>query len=261
MRALLADVSPVLRAYLLAALAAGHQPGRVQKLAADIRPYAHDDSWLHGHLGLLDGGSGPATYADDAGGVLPLRQLAPVTCGPTSLIVLRALVDPVYALQLTTGGDPGDPAQSGVRAVEERFRAEQGAVHRAATRGAVGPLPWPKALGTPPWGAARFLNRLSWVTGVEYSWQPVDSADPEHLHKRLVAITRGLALGVPVPLYIGRQVDRHVVLAFGHAGRRLRVYDPSGAEVADVAEDDLLANRFGLAGWDRLEGVLTPRSV
>jgi hypothetical protein len=258
LRTLLGGSSPVRRAYLLAALAAGHLLARVEKLAADTSAYAHDDGWLHRHLGLLDGGVGPASYADEAGGVVPLRQLAPVTCGPTSLIVLRALVDPVYALELTTGGNPADPARSSVRAVEQRFRAEQSSVHHAATRDAVGPLPWPKRFGTPPWGAARFLNRLSWVTGVEYDWQPVDNSDPEQLRQRLVAITGGLALGVPVPLYIGKQVDRHVVLAFGHESRRLRLYEPSRGAVVTVGEDDVLQNRLGAAGWDRLEGVLTP---
>jgi len=99
------------------------------------------------------------------------------------------------------------------------------------------------------------------VTGVTYHWQPVDTADPEHLRRRLLAITSGLGLGVPVPLYIGRHVDRHVVLAFGQAGGRLTVYEPSHAEVVTVAEDDVRGNRLGLAGWDRLEGVLSPRPV
>jgi hypothetical protein len=256
-RGVLRDASPVLGAYLLSTLAAGYPLSRVEQLATDLAGYA--DHWLHRHLGLLDGTPGPAGYTDADGHTLPLRQQTQVTCGPTALIVHRALVDPVYALQLTTGGTPGDPARHGVRAVEARFRAEQAAIHHAATRTAVGPLPWPKALGTPPWGAARFLNRLSWVTGVTYHWQPVDTADPEHLSARLRAITSGLALGVPVPLYIGRRIDRHVVLAFGQADGRLLVYEPSRGEVVTVDPDAVLGNRMAVAGWDRLEGVLSPR--
>jgi hypothetical protein len=259
LRALLGAGSPTLAAYLLAALAAGHLVPRVEQLAADIRPYAADDGWVHRHLGLLEGAPGPARYVDDAGAAVPLRQLAPVTCGPTALILLRALVDPVYAFVLTTGGNPGDPVRSSARAVEERFRAEQSGVHHASTRGAVGPLAWPKRFGTPPWCAARHLNRLAGVTGVEYRWHPVDSTDPDQLRERLVAITGGLALGVPVPLYIGRQVDRHVVLALRHRGRALEVYEPSRGAVVVVSEDDVVANRLDAAGWPRLEGVLTPR--
>jgi hypothetical protein len=258
---LLDSSSPTLAAYLLAALAAGHRLPRVDQLAADVAPYAADSDWLHRHLGLLDGAIGPATYVDDAGNDFQLRQLAPVTCGPTALIVLRALVDPVYALALTTGGNPGDPALTSARMVEQRFRAEQNAVHHAATRGAVGPLPWPKRFGTPPWSAARHLNHLSWVTGVEYAWQPVDSADPDHLREQLVSITLGLALGVPVPLYVGKQVDRHVVLALGHRERRIEVYEPSRGAVVAIAEEDVVQNRLHAAGWPRLEGVLTPRPV
>jgi hypothetical protein len=261
LRGMLARQPSALRAYLLAALAAGHLSARVEKLAADVAPYAGDDWWVHRHLGLLDGGVGRAAFVDDVGGELALRQLAPVTCGPTSLIVLRAIVDPVYALALTTGGHPGDPAQSGVRAVEERFRQEQRAVHHAATRGAVGSLPWPKRFGTPPWGAARFLNQLSWVTGAEYRWQPVDSSDPAELRDRWSAVTCAVTAGIPVPLYVGRQIDRHVVLAFLADDGGLRVYEPSRAAVVVLEESHVVQNRMDAAGWPRLEGVLIPRPV
>jgi hypothetical protein len=261
LRALLAQHPTVMRAYLLGALAAGHLLPRVEKLAADVAPYAGDDWWVHRHLGLLDGGVGRVAFVDDAGGELVLRQLAPVTCGPTSFIVLRAIVDPVYALAFTTGGNPGDPAQSSARAVEERFRDEQRTVHHAATRGSVGPLPWPKRFGTPPWGAARFLNQLSWVTGAEYRWEPVDSSDPALLRDRWSAITGAVAAGIPVPLYIGRGIDRHVVLAFLRDGETLRVYEPSRAAVVAVTESDMVGNHMDAAGWPRLEGVLIPRPL
>jgi hypothetical protein len=261
LRALLAQHSRPLRAYLLCALSAGHPPARLERLAADVAPYGGDDGWVHRHLGLLDGGIGRATFVDDAGGEFLLRQLAPVTCGPTSLIVLRAITDPVYALALTTGGTPGDPARSSARAVEERFRDQQRVVHHAATRGAIGPLPWPKRFGTPPWGAARLLNQLSWTTGVEYRWQPVDNTDPAQLRDRLAAITAGVAAGIPVPLYIGRHVDRHVVLAFGYEDGELHLYEPSHGAVVAVTGKDVVANRMDSAGWPRLEGVLIPRPV
>jgi hypothetical protein len=180
--------------------------------------------------------------------------------------MLRVLVDPVYALWLTTGerllelpygtgaGAP-DATAAGLRG---RFAAEQARVHRAATSRAVGPLPWPRLFGTPPWGAARFLNDLRSVIGVTYRWSPVDTTDPRDIEDRLNSVTAGLARGVPLPLYIGNHVDRHVVLAFGYDEGQLLVYDPSGAEVATVAPADIVVNHFGVAGWDRLEGVVVP---
>lgn len=54
------------------------------------------------------------------------------TCVAASTVTARAMVDPLYALQLTTGGRPGDPAHDSPQAFEERLRDEQVRVYDGA---------------------------------------------------------------------------------------------------------------------------------
>ncbi len=251
--------APTMTAYLLALLATGRGPAAVEGLAAVTAGHARDANWLHRHLGVLGGGPGPATFDDDDGAALRLRQLAPTTCGPTCAIVLRVLLDPAYALWLTTGEHleperPGDGLP-----FEQRFRSQQHAVHESLTRRAVGPAPWPRALGSPPWALARFLNKFTSLTGGQFGWVPVDSHDPAQLRRCVAAVVRGVSAGVPVPVYVGRHVDRHVVLALGAGPGVVHFYDPAAGAVVEAAQSELEAGRVGIAGWDQLESVVVPR--
>ncbi|MBA3745729.1 hypothetical protein [Sporichthya sp.] len=250
---------PTRTAYLLSMLATGRGPEAVAGLATLVAAHAKDNNWLHRHLGVLGGVPGPATFVDDDGAALRLRQLGPTTCGPTCAILLRMLLDPAYALWLTTG-DHLEPERSGDGLpFEQRFRSQQHAVHEALTRRALGPAPWPRALGSPPWALAAFLNRFTGLTGAQFGWVPVDGDNPVQLRRCLDAVLRGVSAGVPVPVYIGRTVDRHVVLAIGSRGEAVVVYDPAAGAIVDVPLADWEAGRVGIAGWDHLESVVVPR--
>jgi hypothetical protein len=251
--------TPTMGAYLLAMLATGRGPQAVAALADAVGNHARDTSWLHRHLGVLGGRPGPATFLDDDGAALRLRQLSDTTCGPTCAIVLRVLLDPAYALWLTTG-DHLEPERSGDDLpFEQRFRNQQQAVHDAVTRRALGPAPWPKAFGSPPWALAAFLNRFTGLTGAHFGWVPVDGDNPVQLGRCLAAVVRGATAGVPVPVYIGRHVDRHVVLAVGAQPDSVVVYDPAAGAIVDVPLSDWAAGQVGIAGWDHLESVVVPK--
>ncbi len=255
----LSGASLALSTYLVAMLATGQGPRAVEQLAAAVAPHAKDAKWLHRHLGVLSGLVGPATFVDDDGAPLRLRQLSPTTCGPTCAILTRVLLDPAYALWLTSG-EHLQPERSGDGLpFEQRFRSQQHAVHEALTRKALGPVPWPRALGSPPWALAAFLNRFPNLTGAHYGWVPVDSSDPVHLRRCLDAVLRGVTAGVPVPVYVGRHVDRHVVLAISARNEAVVVYDPAAGAVVDVPLADWETGRVGIAGWDHLESVVVPR--
>lgn len=252
--------SDVLAAYLLATLATGRGADLVGALGDAVAGHAKNAHWLHRHLGVLLGAPGPATYEDDSGAKLRLRQSSPVTAGPAAMIMLRVLVDPTYSYWLTTGThiEPGfEPDQL---PFEQRFRAQQASVHDAISRSA-SRAPLSRLLGASPASSARFLNRFTRLTGARFGWLPVDGGDPAQVREALAAVGVGLDMGVPVPLYVGGHADRTVVLAFGRTPGALRLYDPAGGEVLDIVADDIVAGRPVAGGWDRLEGLLAPQDA
>ncbi|MGQ0630056.1 MAG: hypothetical protein ACT4P1_03380 [Sporichthyaceae bacterium] len=253
-----ADVSPTLGAYLLALLSTGRGSNAVAGLASTVSSHAREVSWLHRHLGVLDGAPGPAEFDDDDGAELRLRQLSPVTCGPTAVILLRALLDPAYALWLTTGIHIEPDRAADFLPFGERFRSQQQRVHESLTRHALGPMAWPRLLGSPPWALAAFLNRFTSLTGASCAWVPVDPADEALVLRCLDAVQAGVHAGIPVPMYVGRHVDRHVVLAIAATSTGIRLYDPASGTVLDVETADIVRGRIGVAGWDTLEGVIVP---
>lgn len=120
------------------------------------------------------------------------------SCGPSALLAARMLVE---------RRGPASRAE---------FGAEVLALHRRVTSVAGAGLPWPRALGTPPWGAARQLT--AW-TGTRHRTRVV----------RWRATTPQ-ALGGPAPVlvYVGsRWLPRHVLLV-----AQGRVYDPARGTVA-----------------------------
>ncbi|MDD9206688.1 hypothetical protein PU560_09450, partial [Georgenia sp. 10Sc9-8] len=155
--------------------------------------------------------------------------------------------------------------------------AAQRRVHQRARSRAVGSVPWPAALGTPPWTAAREAR----FPGVRYRSVPLDDAADGARH--LLAAAHGATLaGVPVPLYTGGDlghglttaVPRHVVLALpaegtgrgldGGGRRALDVYEPSSATVRQVALEDLVGRqgpRPALGGWSHVCWVLLPERI
>lgn len=162
----------------------------------------------------------------------PLVQPDRRSCGAACLVVAWGLAEPAHGRGLH------DP---------ERWRTEVLRTHDEVTGlrdgGRLG-LPWPRALGTPPWAVAR---RLGVTTGRR--WR---TARPD-----LAAVTAAVRDGHPVPLFVGsRLLPRHVLLAVeiaevdGPDG--LRVYDPARGTVRPLA--DALRT-----GWPRFWCAVLPR--
>lgn len=186
--------------------------------------------------------------------------------------LLAAAGDPVLALWLATGLRPGDaarhdPAGARARGGVERFRTLQQTLKRRTNRRALGPLPWPAALGTPPWGAARTARHAD----VRFVDRVVAGPGAERVVEAALAAA---ARGVPVPLFTGGDlalglataVPRHVVLltdADAGAGW-CRVYEPSSGTLRTVAAGALLdgarvpAVRRALGGWPHVCWALLP---
>jgi hypothetical protein len=157
------------------------------------------------------------------------------SCGPSALVAARLLLDPDY-----------QPASFGDEVVD---------LHRRIT----GPtafgraqLPWPRALGTPPWSVATAMEQLT--------------GRPHHTHvtrwgDRSEDLVRLVAAGHPCPMYVGdRWLPRHVVLVVGAGPEGLEVYNPARGTLVDVARAEFEAGRLTTTGkWDRPWFVITPR--
>jgi hypothetical protein len=236
-------------------------------------------------------------------GTAVARQVDGTTCGAAVLGLLAAAGDPVLAAWLVTGrlpdgaahlppelagmtlfeplhpADPDAPAwfrspddrrvhaaATGAEATAARWGLLQAALHRRSTERAVaGVLPWPRALGTPPWGAARAAR----FPGVAYRAVLVDDTRADEVADLLARLDIALDHGVPVPLYSGGDlsgglaaaVPRHVVLAAGRTADGYRVYEPGTGRVLPLTHTALLAPAGpvpALGHWTHLTGAVLP---
>lgn len=206
------------------------------------------------------------------------RQATERTCGPAVLTMLAALGDPLLALWLATGrvlpgavpaelagASPGALRALARNGAAARCAALHAVTHRRATRTAVaGVLPWPRALGTPPWAVASGARFL----GVGYVHAVVDDADRGHLEAALARVRAAVDAGIPVPLFTGGDasrgwraaVPRHVVLAVGTVGDGLRIWEPARGAVLTARREVLAGGRphAALGGWRHVAWAVLP---
>lgn len=254
------------------ALRAGLAPEAAAELATRVARLTDREAWQ-----VVEPLS-PATGADVLRfGTAAARQVDETSCGAAVLAVLAAHADPALALWLVTGEHVGEEpaALDGVAPVtsgpQGRLAALQAALHLRSTRRAVlGALPWPTALGTPPWGAARVATEVcAGGLGVAYRSVMVDDTRRDEVRAVLARARRALAHGVPVPLYTGGDtshglsaaVPRHVVLLTGADSAGLRLYEPSTGREQVLAEEAVLDGgvpRAAYGGWSHVCWALLP---
>lgn len=162
------------------------------------------------------------------------------SCGAASLVMARRVVHARYAGLVTD---------------QTTFADETLTLHRRLTSlsDTVGrwQVPWPRALGTPPWAVARELRVL---TGVPYAVHVVRPHRHIWRHLRAVGPTR------PAVLFVGdRFLPRHVVLVTRVDGARATTYEPASGLMLEVDRQRWERDDLGLAGWDRPWLVLSPR--
>jgi hypothetical protein len=245
--ALAAAESPQQRAYILKAFAAGHNVGKVVAFATGIR--GKDPDWLRRHLSLVDPSTtGPVTYEG-----APVGQVDGTTCGSTSILMARAMADPLYTLYLTTGGGTDDRLADRDSFLA-RMAAEEQRIHDTTN------VVWPQSLGTSPWGVSDELNRHADAMGTGFDWRLVDDTSAGSVDPALRDAVTAVDGGRPVPVLIGDQVPRHYVLMVGHDGSDLLFYDPSAAAVVRVSEQDFRNGTMRTLGFSHVQAVITPSS-
>ena len=170
-----------------------------------------------------------------------LQQPDRRSCGAASLVMARRLVLPRYA---------------GLVADQASFAHEASTLHRRLTSlsdtAGGWQVPWPRALGTPPWAVARELRLL---TGVPYR------VHPARLDRRVWPHLRDATPQRPAAVFVGdRFLPRHVVLVTGVADDRARTYEPSSGRTIAVSRQRWDHDDLRLAGWDRPWLAVSPAS-
>jgi hypothetical protein len=192
----------------------------------------------------------------------PLGQPDQRSCGAAVLVVARMLLDRDYAELLASGRHPvTGSALPGP--LPDRFGHEVLAMHARVTGpvDATGHLqvPWPRALGTPPWAVARELSALSGldVPARRYGWH-LARLRPGTAFDRAAA---GVDAGRPVGLYVGSTwLPRHVVLAVARASPdSLWIYDPGRGARVEVTRAAVESGALTFGRWDRLWFDVSPR--
>jgi hypothetical protein len=194
------------------------------------------------------------------GDTAPAQQTG-TTCGSASLTIARMLVNPAFAEWIRGGVHRDARAPDGAGAsdagtVAERFASyEQVVAGRTnALVGAGGKLqlPWPRALGTPPWGARHELEFGAAHSDADYDVTWLRLRSRAGLEQAYAALQARVRDGRPALLYVGNAaLPRHVVLVMPPSGEQeLDVYEPSTGRVLDLPRRAFVHRRLRLAGWD-----------
>ncbi len=188
------------------------------------------------------------------GGAGPVQQ-SPVTCGSAALTVARMLADPAFARWVVAGvardGGPSDARMEHARFAEQE-RLVMGRTNALVGSGGRLQLPWPRALGTPPWGARRELEAVAAAGGSQYRLRLVRFASAATLGATYRGLGDLVRDGRPALLYVGNALTpRHVTLVLpGDGDAVLDVYDPATGTVTALDAGRYVRRRLAVAGWD-----------
>jgi hypothetical protein len=162
------------------------------------------------------------------------------SCGPSSLVAAHILLDPAYAATQNP----------------HAFATSVLALHRQLTGASAfghAQLPWPRALGTPPWAVARAMTSFA---GVRYRSRVVRWGKRS---KAFDSLHTALTAGHPCPMFVGDWIPRHVVLAVAPTDSGVDVYNPAHGTLAEMKRADFEAGKLTTVGsWTRPWFVVLP---
>lgn len=250
--ALLANAkSPQERAYILKALAAGYGANQIADFASKIHAHGDDPTWLRDHLTPIveDGNQTQNGHHDLWYEGNQWTQGQHPTCGASSIVTARAQLDPLYALELTTGGHPDDPAYDNGAAFANRLLAEQDRVYDSGRN-------WfDRAIGSEGMSDGQANSELDKEIG---NYRNVDINSAADRRAVLPEIEKAVEDGSPVLLGVRQGLfDGHFMMIIGHDGGMLEIYNPWGYTVW-VSEEQFVNGQLD----DIEKGVpSTPESI
>lgn len=208
------------RAFLCKALAAARTTADITTFADTIRGMS--DNWLLRNLNVID--------FDESDGVEQgIIQQFGNSCGPTSVQVIRASADPIYALELRSAGPIEQASQTGVSAPDtvpnDMLANEQKAILDSHAAAGTGNAATDRANPTGGAWVESDMNALAAATGVTYQTKIVGTDIP--LNDAIDVLKNALNAGIHVPLVVGGSVGdtAHYVMAMAISGDRIQIHD------------------------------------
>jgi hypothetical protein len=247
------------RAFILKALASGHTLAEVTTFAGTI--HGMTDAWLIQNLNVLQ-----ITSATDTGGGAGIIQQFGNSCGPTSVQVLRAEADPIYALSLNSAGPIGQASQTGVSnptSIPNAVAAgEQSTILTTHATAGTGNAPLDRA--NPGGGAwvESDMNARKQATGVEYTRRDID--DDVSVDQALAILTVNLGMGIDVPIIVGSGPGNfaHYVVVVRKDGRRYQIHDVWAGQTVWRTATDFRESRLNLpSNHMAISALAEPRLV
>jgi hypothetical protein len=260
LRTLLKDAgSDTERAFILKALASGHSLAEVTTFAGTIKGMT--DAWLIQNLNVLQ----ITSTTDTAGGAGIIQQFGN-SCGPTSVQVLRAEADPIYALSLNSAGPVGQASQTGVTnptSIPNTVTAgEQGTILSSHAAAGTGNAPSDRA--SPGGGAwvESDMNARKQATGVEYKRRDID--DGISVDQALAILTINLGMGIDVPIVVGSGPGSfaHYVVVVRKDGARYQIHDVWAGQTVWRTATDFRNSRLNLpSNHQAISAIAEPKLV
>ncbi len=123
-------------------------------------------------------------------------------------------------------------------------------------------LPWPRSLGTPPWGALAELQRTGCLPGTQYETVLLRWKSPYALIVAARRLAARVGPGRPALLYVGSPgLPRHVALVFVNQDNpQPLVYEPARGDVFALERLRLGRPDFRLAGWPAPWLLIQPKA-
>jgi hypothetical protein len=246
-------------AFLLKAVAAQRSISDISEFA--VRINGMSERWLMRNLMVVDlmNDLSPDANPEERG----ITQQYGNSCGPTSVQLVHAQADPIYALELRSGGPIDQPPAQAVTNPEsinnDQLASEQAAILNAHAGTGTGNAPTDYA--NPAAGAwvEQDLNAVQSATGVTYTRQLVG---PDiTLDEAMSALQAGLAMGVQVPIVVGQHPGEtaHYVVVLLASGDRFLVHDVATGESVWRTDAQFRASTLALpSGHTTLTGVDVP---
>lgn len=161
-----------------------------------------------------------------------LKQPDPRSCGAASALAAKAML---------SGWRPAD-ADTGIAG---QILAEHRLLTSSTSPRDRFQMPWPRALGTPPWAIVNLLRVLTGQHIATVFARPRPAIAYEIVREQLR--TR------PVAVYVGsRWLPRHVILAVAALDGAIEVFDPAHGRLVRVPEEDWTHHKIGVAGWSHV---------